>query len=132
MEETDNPILDQLNDVDKKLLKLKYSNRKLSLTQLGQLQDPPISKQAVYQRMNKKSFKAAWDILEKDVIEQLKSIQNKAISVLITSLGSADEKIRVSTAKFILEPILTNCSGYLPEPIENMEELEFVSEEDNV
>jgi len=129
MDGLENINTDKMSDIEKAILQLKYANRKLSLRQIGQLLDPPIVKQTVHQYISKPKFKLLWDILEKDVIGQLKSAQFKAVSLLISHLNSNDERLANSTAKFLIGPIIENCPQYLPDMIERLEELEFITTE---
>jgi len=111
--------VNDLNAVDKEILRLKYTNRALTLTQIGNLLPTPISKVAVHYRTKKPKFKQIWDRLEQDVIWQLKEAQNKAITVILKTLHSKDEKLAFQAARTLIQPILENCPQLLPEIMGN-------------
>lgn len=115
---------DELDDTDKEILRLKYTNRKLGVRQIGKLLTKPLSHGAVNVRMNKSKFKTYWDQLERDIILQIKEAQTEAMNVILQTLRSKDQKLKFQAAKTIIEPILANCPQLLPEMI-NTEDLEW-------
>lgn len=121
----DDGKIEELSDLDKEILRLKYTNRKLSYKQIGQLLPKPLSLQAVHQRLNKPQMKKHWALLEEDIIWQIKNAQKKALIVILNTLNSRDPKLAFQAAKTILEPILANCPDLLPERVESIMGLEF-------
>lgn len=121
--------LEKLDTVDKEILILKRSSPKLSLEAIGKLLKNPISKQRVHQRMNRDRFKRVWQLLDNDVITIMKQAQITALYVLLENLKSPDKKLAVSCAKFLLQPIIEKCDALLPESLEGLEELEFITTE---
>ena len=116
--------LEELDIIDQEILRLKYINRKLTLTEIGKLLTKPMSPQAVSLRINKPKFKAYWEQLERDVIWEIKNAQQRAMQIILKSLNSNDERLAFQAAKTLIDPILQNCPQLLPE-ILNEEILEF-------
>ena len=118
-------IADTIDEIDKAIITLKLQNRNLSLYQISQLLPKKMCKQAVHQRMQKPRFKAAWDSLELDVMFKLKDLQHKAVKVMEETLNSPDQRLRFQAAREILQKILIDSDGLLPDKVEDAM-LEFV------
>ena len=122
----DGKSIDQLDAVDREIIKLKFTNRKLSLTEIGKLLPDKMTKQAVFQRLNKPQVKKAWEMLEADVLHELKQLQHDAVQVFKETLKCPDIKLRFAAAKALLEKVLIDSDGMLPDTLDD-EILEFVS-----
>lgn len=120
-----------LDEIDKQILKLKWSNRKLTFKQIGQLLTRPLSVPSVSARFKKPKMQAHWDLLEKDIIWQIKNAQNKAMKVILETLDSTDQKLAFQAACKIIDPVLLNCTDLLPARVETQMDLEFYEDEVN-
>lgn len=126
MDEPKEEVLNDLDATDKEIIRLKYTNPKLSLSQIGDLLG--VSKQVVHYRLKKPRLKEIFDELEKDVLLQLRELQAEAVLVFRKALRSQDLKIAVGVARDILMRALES-PGMLPATFTN-EILEFVEPQD--
>lgn len=74
--------------------------------------------------MQKKSFQAYWDLLEKDIISQIIDAQAEAVVVILAALKSDNEAIRVKVALRMMDPIFEKCMSIIPDNSQ-IEELEW-------
>lgn len=117
-------LSDGLDATDKEILRLKYTNPKISLTQIGAILG--MSKQGVHYRLQKEKVKKAFEWFEKDVLFQLKSMQTEAVYVYSQILKSKDEKLKLQAAKDILNQVF--LSPHIGATNTEDEILEFINE----
>lgn len=115
----------EIDEIDKQIIRLKLANRKLSMADIGKILPKPMSKQAVSNRMKKTAFANAWNMLEMDVMDQLKELQFKAVKVMKQTLESNDQKLRYYAARDLLHRTLVDSDGLLPDRVEDTI-LEFI------
>ena len=108
-----------IDETDKEIIRLKLQNRNLSLTEIGKLLPKPLTKQGVHSRMKKPQFKRAWELLEMDVMFKLKELQHEAVKVMKQTLQSTDQRLRFYAAKELLQRILVDSDGLLPDTVED-------------
>lgn len=108
-----------IDEVDKAIISIKFQNRNLSLYEIGKLLPKPLSKQAVHKRLSKPKVKEMWDFLEADIMFKLKELQHKAVKVMKETLDSPDRRLRFLAAKELLQRILVDSDGLLPDKVED-------------
>lgn len=111
-------LLNTLDDVDRQIIQLKYENRGLSYSQLGKLLEPPISKQAVNQRILKHGLTDVLAALEVDVIAAFQSHQHAAVGVIANTMNGTNKSyLAFEAARFFLSS-LSGSKAALPAPVE--------------
>lgn len=99
-------VLTKLDEIDRQILLIKYSHRHLSLEAIGKRLSPPMSKQAIHQRVQKSKIKDMMESLDRDVLLLLKELHLDAVVVMRNSLKSKNERIAYQAAKDLLTQIL--------------------------
>jgi len=107
--EKDPTNLKDLDQVDREIVRLKYTNRGLSNAQIGKLLVPPISKQAIQKRVTDHGLNFVLEQLGGDVVSSYKSHQATAVSVVAkTMTGHQTSWLAYQAATFFLQGVINS------------------------
>ena len=116
----------KLNAIGKEIVKHKLAFPNATQADLGRLTDK--SRQAIHLFLkDNPECQRCIDIIDEDIVSQIKSLYPRAVMAVLRGLKSKDDKLASSVGLRLLDKILNDCPGLIPDS--NVEEiLEVIKE----